>query len=65
MYKTFTSIISEVTDKYAPLKKKKRLSKSVPYMNNFLKQAVYEKECLLIIIKLADPLEIGKNSDSK
>ena len=46
MYETFTSIISEVTDKYAPLKKKKCLSKPVPYMNKFLKQAVYKKRML-------------------
>ena len=65
MYKTFTSITSEVTDKYAPLKKKKCLSKSVPYMNKFLKQAVYKKKCFLVTIKITDPQAIGKNSDSK
>ena len=65
MYETFTSIISEITDKYAPLKKKTCLSKPVPYMNKFLKQAVYKKECFFINIKIRDPQAIGKNSDSK
>ena len=43
MYEFFTNTISAVTDKYAPLKKKKSLSKPVPYMNKTLKQAVYKK----------------------
>ena len=67
MYEIFTSIISEVIDKYDPLKKKKCLSKPVPYMNKFLKQAVYikKKECFLINIKITDPQATGKTSDSK
>ena len=65
MYETFTSIISEVTDKYAPLKKKKCLSKLVPYMNKFLKQAVYKKESILTNIKITYPLAIRKIQKSK
>ena len=46
MYETFTNTLSQVTDKYAPLKKKKYLSKSVPYINKTLKQAVYKRRML-------------------
>ena len=46
MCETFTNTLSQVTDKYAPLKKKKCLSKPVPYMNKTLKQAVYKERML-------------------
>ena len=46
MCETFTNTLSQVTDKYAPLKKKKCLSKPVPYMNKSLKQAVYKERML-------------------
>ena len=46
MYETFTNTLSQVTDKYAPLKKKKCLSKPVPYINKTLQQAVYKKRML-------------------
>ena len=45
-YETSTNTLSQVTDKYAPLKKKKCFSKPAPYMNKTLKQAVYNKRML-------------------
>ena len=43
-YEAFTNAILSVTNKHAPLKKKKILPKPVPYMNTSLKQAIYKKK---------------------
>ena len=42
-YEAFTNAILSVTNKHAPLKKKNILPKSVPYMNQNLKQSFYKK----------------------
>ena len=47
MYEAFKNTLLDVTNKHAPLKKKKCQSKEVPYMNNVLKQAIYKKRMLL------------------
>ena len=39
-YEAFTNAILSVTNKHAPLKKKKSLPKPVHYMNKSLKQAI-------------------------
>lgn len=36
----------EVTDKHTPLKRKRSMDQSVPYMNEPLKQAIYKKRML-------------------
>ena len=46
-YEAFTNAILSVTNKHAPLKKKKILPKPVPYMNKTLKQAIYKKKRML------------------
>ena len=43
MYQTFTNTLSQVTDKYALLKKEKCLSKPVPYMNKTLNKLFIRK----------------------
>ena len=64
-YEAFTNAILSVTNKHAPLKKKKILPKPVPYMNKTLKQAIYKKECFLTNFKSVETLKIGKNSGSR
>ena len=46
MYETFMGKILSVTNKHAPLRKKKCNPKPVPYMNKSLKQAIYRKRML-------------------
>ena len=46
-YEAFTNAILSVTNKHAPLKKKKILPKPVLYMNKTLKQAIYKKKRML------------------
>ena len=59
-YEAFTNAILSVTNKHAPLKKKKILPKPVPYMNKTLKQAIYKKECFLTNFKSVETLKIGQ-----
>ena len=65
MYETFTNTLSQVIDKFATLKKKKCLSKPVPYMNKALKQDVYKKRMMFNKFQNYRYASNWENSDNK
>ena len=47
IYNDFSHKFSNIADKHAPIKKRKNISKPVPFMNKILKQAIFKKRMLL------------------